>query len=69
NDEAYVPDDMKMAYRILAQNDMAPDWIMMAKDIEQSAQKLRSSIANHLRVYRDAVAQAQRIGSSAYRQN
>ncbi len=69
NDEAYVPDDMRMAYRILAQNDMAPDWIMMAKDIEQSMSRLRGSIANHLRVYRDAVTQAQKMGSSAHLQN
>jgi len=69
NDETYVPDDMRMAYRILAQNDLSPEWIMMAKDIEQSVSRLRGSIANHLRVYRDAAIQAQKIGSSAHLQN
>lgn len=68
-DETYVPDEMRMAYRILAQNDMAPDWVMMSKDIEQSVQKLRGSIANHWRVYQDALANAQRTGSATYRQN
>jgi hypothetical protein len=68
-DETYVPDEMRMAYRILAQNDMAPDWILMGKDVEQSAQKLRSSIATHLRIYRDALAHAEKSGSVAYRQN
>lgn len=68
-DETYVPDEMRMAYRILAQNDMAPDWVMMSKDIEQSAQKLRNSIVTHLRVYREALANAQKTNSATYRQN
>ena len=68
-DETYVPDDMRMAYRILAQNDMAPDWILVGKELEQSAQKLRNSIATHLRVYREALAHAEKSGSATYRQN
>ncbi|MCU0481348.1 MAG: DUF1992 domain-containing protein [Anaerolineae bacterium] len=68
-DQTYVPDEMRMAYRILAQNDMAPDWVMMSKDIEQSVQKLRNSIANHWRVYQDAVTQAQKMGSATHCQN
>jgi hypothetical protein len=68
-DETYVPDEMRMAYRILAQNDMAPDWILVGKELEQSAQKLRNSIATHLRVYREALAHAEKTGSATYRQN
>jgi DnaJ homolog subfamily C member 28 len=68
-DETYVPDEMRMAYRILAQNDMAPDWVMMSKEIEQSVQKLRDSIATHVRAYRDGLAHAQKTGSATYRQN
>ncbi len=68
-DETHVPDDMRMAYRILAQNDMAPDWILVGKELEQSAQKLRNSITTHLRVHREAVAHAEKMGSGTYRQN
>ncbi len=57
-DESHVPEELRMAHRILSQNDMAPEWILLAKDIEQSADHLRQSIKNHLRQYRDGLARA-----------
>lgn len=65
-DESHVPEELRMAHRILSQNDMAPEWILMAKDIEQSANNLRQSITNHLRQYRDGLARA---GTPQLRQN
>lgn len=42
--QAGVPDDMQMAFKILAENDLAPDWIMLGKTLEQKAARLRGAI-------------------------
>lgn len=62
-DESHVPEELRLAYRILRDNDLAPDWIMMQKEIQQSAHRLRQGIANHLRQYRDGLAHAHSLSS------
>lgn len=44
DDEAYTPAEMRSAYKILKDNDLQPDWIMMNKEIEQALQTLRSQL-------------------------
>jgi len=36
-----VPDDMRMAFKILAENDLAPDWMMSAKALEKAERDIR----------------------------
>lgn len=57
-DETYVPDEMRMAYRILAQNDMAPDWVILGKEIQQAEEAIRATIARQISHYHEALAQA-----------
>lgn len=65
-DESHVPQELRMAYRMLRDNDMAPDWVMLGKDIEQSTKHLRQSITCHLRQYQDGLAKA---STPEHRQN
>jgi hypothetical protein len=42
--DANVPDDMRLAYKILAENDLAPDWIMLGKSLERKEAALQKAI-------------------------
>ena len=40
NQNENVPDELRMAYKILAENELAPDWLMMGQDLEKLRDKL-----------------------------
>ena len=39
-----IPDDMRMAFKVLAENDLAPAWIMSAKALEKSERSIRNML-------------------------
>jgi hypothetical protein len=57
-DDAYTPPDKRLAYKILRDNDLAPEWIMMGKDVEAAKESLVKKAARAIQVYREALAGA-----------
>lgn len=43
-DDPNTPEDMKLAYKMLKENDLAPDWIAQGKALEQEHEKLIARI-------------------------
>jgi hypothetical protein len=40
NDDPYTPDDLKLANKLLKDNDLTPSWIVEGKELESSRAKL-----------------------------
>ncbi|MFZ4815583.1 MAG: DnaJ family domain-containing protein [Phototrophicaceae bacterium] len=60
--EAYTPEDKRLAYKIMQENDVAPDWMMLGASIEEQQQRLRRELARGWSAYRGALADADRVG-------
>ncbi|MBZ0285097.1 MAG: DUF1992 domain-containing protein [Anaerolineae bacterium] len=52
NDDPHTPDEMKLAYKILRENDLAPDWIVQGKDLTAKYDKLLEDIRRAVRAYK-----------------
>jgi hypothetical protein len=44
DDEAYVPSHLRMAHKLLRDNDLAPDWIMQGRELEAARAALLTSL-------------------------
>ena len=55
DDDSYTPEHMRLAHKLLKDNDLAPDWIMEGRSLEE----VRSKLVNKIR--RDVREQKQRI--------
>jgi hypothetical protein len=40
HDDPNTPDDMKLAYKILRENDLVPDWIVQGRELEAKQEQL-----------------------------
>jgi hypothetical protein len=63
DDNPYVPDDMRVAFKVLQNSGYAPDWMTLAQDIEADMQRLRTSADTHFRILRE---QLKEISSDTY---
>lgn len=54
NDDPNTPDDMRLAYKILRQNDLAPDWIMQARELDTLRAQLVDKLNQAAKVHRTA---------------
>ena len=61
-DDSHIPEDMRLANKILKDNDLVPEWIMHGKDIEAMQDRLADNMRKGLRAYRGALADADRAG-------
>lgn len=52
----HTPEEMRMAYKILRENEMAPDWILQGKDIDAKVEALLKRLRRTAQAYRDAMA-------------
>jgi DnaJ homolog subfamily C member 28 len=43
-DDPYTPNDMRVAFKIMKDYNIAPDWVMVGKILEQTEEKLRKQI-------------------------
>jgi hypothetical protein len=59
-DESHIPEDMRMAHRLLKEHDLVPEWIMLAKDIDALRERLVDNMRRGLRAYRGALGDADR---------
>ena len=67
-----VPDDMKLAYKVMKDNDIAPEWIMLGKTLERKQRDLQTRIHKAVSNYRRGLVDAKRVPENmqeAYLQN
>jgi ribosomal protein L39E len=44
DDERHVPEELRLAHRIMKDNDIVPDWIMSGKELEAEYARLRAAL-------------------------
>lgn len=59
-DNSHTPPELRLAHKLLKDNDLAPDWIIAGKSIEQRREKLSAQIAKAYRVYLGTLGDAGR---------
>ncbi len=59
-DDSHTPPELRLAHKILKDNDLAPEWIIVGKSIETRREKLLAQIAKAYHVYLGALADASR---------
>lgn len=60
NDDPHTPAELRLAYKILKDNDLPPDWIAAGKDVDAGRDKLLAEMRAALRRYRGALNDAAR---------
>ncbi len=60
DDDPNTPHEMKLAHKILKENDLAPEWMMMGKEVDALRERLLENIRKGARAYRGALADADR---------
>lgn len=51
-----TPDELRLAFKILRDNDLAPDWIMQGKDLDGKVEALLNRLRRAASAYRAAMA-------------
>lgn len=51
DDDKGVPDEWRLAYRIMKDNDITPEWIGLQKEIEQEVQQARKKLKEAFQLY------------------
>lgn len=67
-DDSHTPPDLRLAHKILKDNDLVPEWIMHGKDIDAMHKRLVDNMRKGMRAYRGALADAERSGDAARQQ-
>jgi hypothetical protein len=57
DDDSLVPKEMRAAFRILSNSGYAPDWMVLAQDIENDIHKLRNNADHHFAYLREQLAE------------
>jgi ribosomal protein L39E len=60
DDDSNVPSDLRLAHRLLKQNDLTPEWVMIAKEVDAAQEKVVGDLRAALRSYRGRVWDAER---------
>ncbi len=58
--DPYTPDEMKMAFKVLRDNDILPDWIMEGRELDELREQLLRQITAAARTYQGALGDAKR---------
>ncbi len=60
DEDETTPRHLRMAYKLLKDNDLEPEWIMAEREIDEKRTHLRNEVKRGWRAYRGAVADAER---------
>jgi hypothetical protein len=52
DDNPYTPGEQRLAYKILKDNDLAPDWMMLGRTLEEKRKRLLERLQGAARAYR-----------------
>lgn len=63
-DESLVPPEWQLAYRIMRQNNIAPEWIVLGQELYEEEARLKRIAANITRDYAARLQAAERKGSA-----
>lgn len=63
-DDEHVPRELRAAYKIMADNEVVPDWIAAGKALEQQERKLRDRLNARARRFRQDIKAAQSRGEN-----
>jgi len=72
SEDSNIPDDQRLAYRILKANDMAPEWVEMGKVLEKKKRDLLAKIKKLVATEQNMMAKAEIAPANqrfAHRQN
>ena len=50
-DETHIPEELRMAHRLLKEHDLAPDWIMLGREIDLVREKLLGRMTKTVESY------------------
>lgn len=59
-DESNVPPELRLSHRLLKQNDLTPEWIMIGKEIDAAHASAVGDLRAALRAYRGRIWDAER---------
>lgn len=59
-EDAFTPDDLQLAYGILKDNDLAPDWIVAGKELTAKTEGWQKSLSRTFANYQTALKDPQR---------
>jgi DnaJ homolog subfamily C member 28 len=59
-DDPNTPADMQMAFKILRENNLAPDWILYGKELEGKREQWLENLKWAFRVFQEAIQDPQR---------
>jgi DnaJ homolog subfamily C member 28 len=57
-----TPEDQRMAYKIMKDNDIAPDWMMLRAFLDEQQVRIRRELARGLKAYQNTLHEADRHG-------
>lgn len=60
DDDPNTPHDMKLAHKILKENDLAPEWMMLGKEVDALRERLLENMRRGAQAYQGALADANR---------
>lgn len=63
-DDPNVPADLKLAYRIMKDNDIAPGWVGLGMELDGERELILKRADAYARSYRGRVADARRVNSA-----
>jgi len=61
DEDTDTPPDLRLAYKILRDNGLAPEWMMMGHDLDEQRARLLINVRKGVRAYQGAVGDAGRI--------
>lgn len=67
-DDPNTPDDMRLAYKVMKDNNITPDWITLRKSLEQQQAKIRRELARGRRAYLGTLRDAEKTGNVTKRE-
>ncbi len=64
NDDTHTPSHLRLAYKILRDNGLAPEWMMMGCDLDEQRVRLLTNVRRGVRAYQGAIGDAGRIADT-----
>lgn len=68
SDDPNTPDDMRLAYKVMKDNDITPDWISLRKRLEHQQSKIRRELVRGRRAYLGTLRDAEKAGNTTKRE-
>ncbi|MFO7322994.1 MAG: DUF1992 domain-containing protein [Chloroflexota bacterium] len=67
-DDAMTPEALRMAHKLLRDNNLAPDWIMDGKELDQARAQLRELLRRGVQAYRGGANKQWARAQQAFRE-